>query len=188
MQGIKMNSKETARGFTLVELLMALLILGELATFTTPKILTAQQSQRYNSQAKEAMGIIASAYQLYYSQGTLSASTTTGNILSYLNYVKTDSSTTIDQSYSYGTTTCSTGANLCYVMHNGGILRGYSTTTFGGTNTTNNIWFLYDPDATTDGTTNGPGKSLLIYLYYNGRVSTYSGVNNTTSDPPWFSL
>ncbi len=40
------------KGFTLAELLMALAILGVIATFTIPKILGAQQSSSSNAKAK----------------------------------------------------------------------------------------------------------------------------------------
>jgi hypothetical protein len=74
---------------------------------------------------------------------------------------------------------------------------------FGGTATTNAIWFSVDPDAkVTDGTTNGPGKAVEFWLYYNGAIRTYGGILNNscgyafgnnctnpdpTRDPPWFS-
>lgn len=49
-------ANRTQSGFTLAELLIALTILGVIATFTIPKILTAQQASTYNAIAKETMG------------------------------------------------------------------------------------------------------------------------------------
>lgn len=49
------------RGFTLAELLIALAILGVIAAFSIPKVLSAQQNQTYNAIAKEA----AATYQNY---------------------------------------------------------------------------------------------------------------------------
>ncbi|MBL8031855.1 MAG: prepilin-type N-terminal cleavage/methylation domain-containing protein [Candidatus Doudnabacteria bacterium] len=46
------------KGFTLAELLIALVILGVIATFTIPKVLYANQNTKYNAIAKEAMGTI----------------------------------------------------------------------------------------------------------------------------------
>ncbi len=51
------------RGFTLAELLVSLLILGEIATFSIPKILTAQQNAQKNAVFKE---LIATAQQAIY--------------------------------------------------------------------------------------------------------------------------
>jgi prepilin-type N-terminal cleavage/methylation domain-containing protein len=186
---VSLSRKKASFGFTLPELLISLLVIAEIATFTIPKIITSQQNNRYNAAAKEAMASVASAYQLYSFNNTLSASTTPGDILfPYLNYLNTDTTTTVDQSYTYATSACGTGIDVCYRLHNGGILKGYATANFAGTTSGNRLWFLFDPDATTDGTTNNSGKSLLIILFYNGRVSTYSSVYNITSDPLWFSL
>ena len=75
-----------------------------------------------------------------------------------------------------------------------------NTGTFGGTNTTNGIWFFIDPDGrVTDGTTNGPGKSIQFWLYFNGRItdegSLAPGTTNANAPrsanpayvPSWFS-
>lgn len=180
--------RKHAKGFSLAEVLISVLILAEIATFTIPKILYSQQVSQYNANAKEVMGILTSAYQVYSQANTPTASTTPGDILAYINYVSIDTARTIDQSYTYGTSACAAGLNACYRLHNGGLLKGYVYANFTSATSTGYLWFLFDPDGTTDSTTNGPGKSLLMYLYFNGRLSTYSHVHNTTSDPPWFSL
>ena len=66
---------------------------------------------------------------------------------------------------------------------------------------TNAITFYLDPDGeVTDGTVDGPGKSVMFYLYYNGLLRTRGTVEPNTcssatcldepkpnNDPPWFS-
>jgi prepilin-type N-terminal cleavage/methylation domain-containing protein len=55
-------SKQHSLGFTLAELLIALAILGEIATFTIPKILSSQQNGTNKAKAKEAFSMVSSAY------------------------------------------------------------------------------------------------------------------------------
>lgn len=80
-----------------------------------------------------------------------------------------------------------------------GLLGNSGAYGFGGSGTNNAIDFVYDPDGRiTDGTTNGPGKSVRIILFRNGRVTSsgqYGGTicrtggctdTSTEVDPPWF--
>ena len=189
------------RGFTLAELLIALLILRVIAAFTIPKVLLAQQNQSNNAAAKEAAGTISAAYQAYVLQnGTFP----TGSIQSftpYLNYLAVDTSTNIDLWQTDTNRTCG-GVYTCLKLHNGGMLLYATGETFAGTATTNAVYFLFDPDGREmGGTTNGPGKSVLFILYANGRLGTYgTALPNTTFasglvlanpeptfDPPYFS-
>jgi prepilin-type N-terminal cleavage/methylation domain-containing protein len=187
-------------GFTLAELLIALLIIGEIAAFTIPKILSAQQKNSYNASAKEVAGILGSAWANYSMSNTISASTQAGALTSYFNYVKVSTSGTIDNVYRWGTISC-TASQPCYFLHNGGVL--HHRDQFGGTSTTHALVYDFDPDgAVTDGTTNGPGKSVQFVIFYNGRLTSRGTVNysiyacstscatwgaDTTADPPWFS-
>lgn len=50
-----------AKGFSLAELLIALLILGEIATFTIPKILSAQADSRKMAILKETLSALSAA-------------------------------------------------------------------------------------------------------------------------------
>lgn len=73
-------------GFTLTELLIAVTILGSIATFTIPKILTAQQNAQKLSASKEAAATVAQAWVLYKLQN--SPGDTDLRVLEpYLNYV-----------------------------------------------------------------------------------------------------
>jgi prepilin-type N-terminal cleavage/methylation domain-containing protein len=51
-------------GFTLAELLIALTILGEIAAFTIPKIISSQQNGQKRAVTKEMIAMFSAAYQL----------------------------------------------------------------------------------------------------------------------------
>lgn len=185
-----------ARGFTLAELLIALAILGVIATFTIPKVLTAQQDSKYNAAAKEVAAMISGAYTVYAQTHTVTSGTTPGDLTPYMNFIAADTTSTVDAFYESVTHDCATYP--CLKLHNGGMI-SYETGGFTGTDTTNAIYFYFDPDGkVTDGTTNGPGKSVCFWLYYNGRLSSYSNITPGTvyaggtanpdpvADPPWF--
>lgn len=186
-------------GFTLAELLIVLLIIGEIATFSIPKIIMAQRKGASNTAAHEAAGMVATAYQLYLqNSSSATSSTTPGALTQYMNYVSVPTSGTLDDVVTQNSVyTCNSGVT-CLKLHSGGTLF-YNTSNFSGTNTTNFIQFYLDPDGVrgSSGSADGSSKSLAIVLYYNGRVTTWgnmaansvnsSGTYSSGSyDPSWF--
>lgn len=185
--------------FTLAELLIALSILGLIATFTIPKVLQSQQNGAWNSESKEMAGSLAGAYTALQAAGNLTTNTGSTDFMQYLNYVKADSSgILIDGKNGFATRTCD-ATFPCLFMHNGGILQLHPSK-FNGSTTTNYVTFFFDPDArVTDGTTNGPGKSVEIMLFYNGKLTSAGKAVGpicnsfvcpytpaSTDDPSWF--
>lgn len=171
-------------GFTMAELLIALAILGMIATFTIPKIVTAQQTQQFNAIVKEGASAVSAALQQHRQAGLLTTNSSMDDLSQYMNYVAVDTSSTMDTYQTQTTRSCASWS--CLRLHNGAIMR-FDGTNFG--TTSGNIWFEIDPDGkVTDGTTNGPGKATQFVLYYNGRITT-QGVSsgNPARDPPWFS-
>lgn len=71
------------KGFSLAELLISLLILGEIATFTIPKIIAAQQAQQSKSLVKEAVGIMAGTLQKGIAEGRLNDGSSGDDIRQY---------------------------------------------------------------------------------------------------------
>lgn len=167
-------------GFTLAELLIAMAILGEIATFTIPKILSSQQNGSYNAAAKEAAATLTNAFQQYRLDNTVTSSTTPGALTQYMNYVSVESGTTVDWEYgSSGSATCASGTIKCLRLHSGAILL-YTADNFAGTNSTNALFFYFDPNGKADGTTNAPGKSIVFWLYANGAITNWGNARANT--------
>lgn len=164
-------------GFTLAELLIALLILGTIATFTIPKLLVSQQNERYNALAKEAAGTVAQAYQAYRFAGGVTTTMNAEALSSYYNYVSVDTSSVIDLPNGAGQFTCN-GVTPCYRLHNGAVLHSWRDNFCNGSPT--GIPFEVDPDGVNSGTTNGPGKAIRFFLYSDGRITTEGTMASNT--------
>ena len=148
------------QGFTLAELLISLAILGVIATFTIPKILSAAGNGQNTAIAKEAASMIAGAYSTYALNNTVSSSTTAGQLTPYMNYVAVDST----NSYNFGS--ACTATIQCLKLHNGGILRMNINNAFRDITSTSSTYFNLDPDGA------GPQTPATFVLFYNGRLST----------------
>lgn len=175
-----MRLRDPLNGFTLAELLIALAILGEIATFTIPKILSSQQSAQKKAVAKEAAAMIAGAYQQAQLNGTITTSTTMGNITQYMNYVSVDTTSSIDTYPGNAASTASCGATSCIRLHNGALFFN-SPVPFGTTSGV--IYGIIDPD----GIVTSQQDSIVFAQYYNGRLTTYGTQYGASYDPTWFS-
>jgi prepilin-type N-terminal cleavage/methylation domain-containing protein len=193
------------KGFTLAELLIALLILGEIATFTIPKLLNSQRLSANRAKALEVVSMVSAAYQQYRFTNTVTTNTNIGSLTPYMNYVSLDSSTQIDYHPGLAAITCGAGNFRCLKLHSGAMLGYAATDRFCSvSNRTGAVYFYVDPDGVYGGggTADGPSKSVVFWLYPDGLIRTYgtleSGtvngeggcgfdwVANTAFDPSWF--
>ncbi len=145
------------KGFTLAELLISLLILGEIATFTIPKVLSSQQNGTRKAAAKEAIAMVAAAYSTYQLTNGASASSRFADITPYMNYVKLDTSGTAFN----GTWTCDNSVR-CLRLHSGATLIYWDFETFSGTSTTNVVYYIFDPGGASD--YSADGIDLFLFL------------------------
>ena len=180
-------------GFTLAELLIALVILGVVATFTIPKVLQSSQSNQFKSVGLESVATVVGALQAYKNENGLSPSTSFADITPYINYVRLSSlgSEQFDGRWDQGGTfsNCAQwGDARCLFLANGSVMMYRENTSFDSTDTTSAIWFYYDPDGkvTQAGSpVNGPGKRESFWIYYNGRVVAGNDCALGTTSSNW---
>ena len=186
-------------GFTLAELLIALLILGVIATFTIPKVLQSQQNRRWSSEAREMAGTLSQIRQILIANGQWSQNTKAMDFTPYLNYTKVNvgnGTLGLDWNSTASDTCHANLGRMCFGLHSQARLGMGNTCQFAGTLPTDAIGFVFDPD----GLPTTPQNSLGLFIYYDGKVKTYSsliagsrlGVGNcggigTAADPSWFS-
>ena len=184
-----MKRYDTQPAFTLAELLIALAILGVIATFTIPKILDSGGGSQNNAIVKEAASTVSGALQAYKMQNTLTASTSFQDLTPYINYVNIDSTTVIDSYNNTASVPCATAVAICIRLHNGAMLRGPTGDPFGDTTSTSAIYFWVDPDGQYGGSTTGPSKAAFFFIYTNLRLTTYDSLvpatyNDAVLQPP----
>jgi prepilin-type N-terminal cleavage/methylation domain-containing protein len=180
--------KDRTQGFTLAELLIALAILGVIATFAIPKVLQSQQSNQKKALAKEVAAIFSASYQAYLSKNDAFIGQNPSSLLPYLNYVSLHTSTlTLDD---LGQVTCGqTGYEICLKLHSGSVLvmETQAANSFSSLSSTgpSRMWVGIDPD----GKYTGPNTEPMLWLGIspNGRLITYGVlVDNPALDPSWF--
>ena len=201
-----MNRAAAQPAFTLAELLIALVILGVIATFTIPKVLTAGQDQSANAKAKEFIASVSGALQTYKAQNPGTTTITNMDLTPYLNYVAIYTTGVIDETPAVcaGPTLVCLTINPCVQLHSGAKVRFRGDSPVDLLDNRYAMPFHFDPDGVlTDVTGNdGPGKTIDFFLYTDGKVRTYGTIDPNTPyntgapttyvqpaparDPSWF--
>jgi hypothetical protein len=151
---------------TCVSALAIVLVFG---LFALPKVMTAPYDSQNTAIAKEAASMIAGAFSAYDMPGNqITSKTAAKELIQFMNYVKIDTSTRFGSGLKNGHValqSCSPQLP-CLRLHNGGILQYDAQQTYGGTATTNAIFFNLDPDG------EAPNGRVSFYQYANGRIRT----------------
>jgi prepilin-type N-terminal cleavage/methylation domain-containing protein len=169
-------------GFTLAELLIALAILGVIATFTIPKVLQSTTSGQNTAVAKEAASMISGAFSAYQMNNQIAATTTAGVLTQFMNYVKTDTATNVN---GMAADCAALNTSGCLVLHNGAYLQYDGDSSFNADadatlETSDHIIFNVDPDGGTG--TSGPATEITFVLFSNGRLTTGQHAGTITED------
>ena len=184
-----------AKGFTLSELLIALAILGLIATFTIPKVLTSVGEKGNLNVAKEVLSSITSAYDVIRSESNgYGATTITGaDILNRMNYVETVTSAAATGVRAVACTNLA-GATPCIRLHNGAVLQTTLADTF-ATQTLGTIAFNVYPDGGAIASSPAPLTALLTNdgrlitgttLVFGSNTYTVAGGFAAAALPTWF--
>jgi len=169
-----MNNR-SLQGFTLSELLVSLAVLGLIAAFAIPKVLTAVGQSSSKAIGRELFGLIAESYDAVKANnvGNVPRSTSSAQLVGNLNYAR------------QVTTAGNGGATTNHVVfQNGSVLAYVPTDTFADSGTVGRVGFTIDPDGPGATSANGP---VTIYLGGDGRIwaalETYTSGTGTTASP-----
>ncbi|MEB3207261.1 MAG: type II secretion system protein [Vampirovibrionales bacterium] len=155
-------------GFTLAEILIALGLLGVIAAFTIPKILTATGTSKATAVFKETASMVTGAMTSYKANNQLLITSGFQDFENNMNFVSKATSGT------FGSLAACSATLPCLRLHSGGVLQYDTAMQFGGggvsgagTNAENGSIFVnFDPD--------GDGSLGLVTFIIrgNGRLST----------------
>jgi prepilin-type N-terminal cleavage/methylation domain-containing protein len=168
-----MNNR-SLQGFTLSELLVSLAVLGLIAAFAIPKVLTAVGESSSRAIGREAFSMISEAYQALRAQqnGNVSRATTAQNLIDQMNYAS--ALTTGNGASTTNSIVLQNGAQIAYVP-----LDNFDTAAVRGV-----IGFTVDPDGDAATSVSGP---VTVYLGSDGRIwaadEAYTAGTGTTASP-----
>jgi len=175
-----MNNR-SLQGFTLSELLVSLAVLGLIAAFAIPKVLTAVGESSSRAIGREAFGMISEAYQAIRANnnGNVPRATSAQTLRDTLNYAR------LGTGGNGGATTAS------IVLQNGAQIAFVLTDSFADTlgNGVGVIGFTVDPDgsATSGGSATSANGPVSVFLGGDGRIwagnELYQAGTGTTPSP-----
>lgn len=170
------NGSPALRGFSLIEVLVVVALLGLVAVFTVPKILNASSASKYTAIAKETATYLEGAMSNYLLESGLDTTSGPATLTPKMKYIKTVTSGSGAPTGETALETCGSGGRVCLLLANGGVLQYNSGNTFGGDSQTHAIYWNFDPDGA--GTNTG---RVTFVQYYDGRVTTYGALTTPAS-------
>lgn len=130
---IKTSNTGKAGGFTLVELLIVLAILGVIATFTIPKVLQSQTDAKRKAVFREAIAAMNEAFYAGYRSGTLTETNVGTYMRTHLNAIKICNSDAIAEGcWPPSSDPAAQGGEAGVILPNGAMIAGLDNAS-GGT-------------------------------------------------------
>ncbi|MCX5921513.1 MAG: prepilin-type N-terminal cleavage/methylation domain-containing protein [Candidatus Melainabacteria bacterium] len=172
-------------GFTLTELLVGLGILGLIAAFAVPKVLTASGAALANAKVHKAAQAVVNGYEKWTQENGKNDTITLDQIMTMVQHNgRLTTGIMDDHPNSTDVFNCATNTT-CYKMPDGAIIFFYTADgTFVGTSNNDAIHFLVDPDGRNTGvsslSTSETGASVGFALYYNGRIRSRNNYRTNT--------
>lgn len=157
-----MNNRSTS-GFTLSELLVSLAVLGLIAAFAIPKVLSAVADSSTKAIGKEAISVISSAYDSLKAEnsGFVARSTTIAQLVARMNAERD----VLAANYAANGVAAQAGSTNALKLQSGGIIYYNNTDTFVRNGTAEGTMaFRIDPDG------EGNFGSVSVYLGFDGRL------------------
>lgn len=175
-------------GFTLAELLIALGILGVLATFTIPKMISSQQSTQKKAVFQETIATLNEAFVTGCLQNQITEANFGTYMRSRLNAVKLCSNSMADGCW-FGTDLVGQSTTPGVILHNGAVVAGLDDSVGGsGTDT-----IMVDWDGSLGANLHGDDQIVLRAIINNSattdRVCTIRWDSmHGASQPLWLSI
>jgi prepilin-type N-terminal cleavage/methylation domain-containing protein len=165
-------------GFTLTELMIALGLVGILASIALPALLNAPQQGLVSARAKRGQATVASAYTQFVNDRGRSSTLRLNDFVDNINHTGEVTTGLMDAPPS-GTAIsfdCADATIACYRLQDDSVLVYDTTQPFGGTTNWHAISYFIDPDGRYEGSvttnTTSISKSTQFLLYYDGKTRT----------------
>ena len=184
---LQRHSHTAHKGFSLVELLLAMAILASIMVMITPLVFNRLGTRKLQTQAIQTIGEISKAHGMAVRENgmIIAGSTNALSVMRFINYVKTVKTGNIQVltglvESDFDPSPCS-DAHPCLLLQNGGYLQYGQNAIFPTKASSSEISAIvlnYDPD--------GPGIQVAttLLLYENGRITSapWAAVANTAVD------
>jgi prepilin-type N-terminal cleavage/methylation domain-containing protein len=185
-----MNNRSTL-GFTLSELLVSLAVLGLIAAFAIPKVLSSVADSSTKAIGKEAISVISAAYDSLKADnsGFVARSTTIAQLVARMNAERN----VLAANYAANGVAAQANSTNALKLQSGGIIYYNNTDTFARNGAAEGTMaFRIDPDGT------GNFGPVSVYLGFDGRlwvanelytagagtqVSPFNGTYNIAAEP-----
>jgi prepilin-type N-terminal cleavage/methylation domain-containing protein len=176
-----MTYKQRSSGFSLIEIMVAIVLLGVLASILLPTLKTDISTEKNRGITLDAVAELAQAYVKYQKDALPDATTSADDLVQEMNFIRiiNDSSYNVQVAEATSPLPCTTlapcalwvspcdAATPCVLLQNGALIQYDVDLTFAGTGYNSNaLHFVVDPDA------DGDETATSLVMFFSGRMTT----------------